>query len=69
MNVNLLKEMLELFHAALGPAEAALRMTQVRHNEPILPRTVSGPGAAQVTWRWRAVVDTAESMNDEAKWG
>ena len=60
-SLYLLKKVFELLDAALGPAEAALGVTQVGHDESVLPRAVSRARPAQVTWRRRAVVDAAES--------
>lgn len=57
------EKVLELVHAALGPSKAALGVTQVRHDEPIFPRAVSGARTTQVAWRRRTVVDTAKSVD------
>lgn len=58
----LLKKMFELFHRASGPSEASFRVTQVTHDEAILPRTASGPGTTEIAWRWGTIVDAAKSV-------
>lgn len=55
--------MLELLDAALGPAEAALGVPQVGHDESVLPGAVRGARAAQVAGRRRAVVHAAEPVD------
>ena len=60
----LLQKVFKLFHAALGPSEAALRVTQVGHYESVLPGTMSGTRAAQITRRRRSVVHTTEPVDD-----
>lgn len=59
-NLNLLQKVFELLDAALRPAETALGVTQIRHDESVLPGTVRCARPAKVTRRRRTVVDAAE---------
>lgn len=63
-----LEKVLELLDTALGPAKSALRVTQIGHDESVLPGTVRCSWAAQVAWRRRSVVDAAESATSQSAW-
>ena len=59
--------MFKLLNRAGGPSESTLSVSEVTHDESILPWTPCGTWAAQVRRRRRAIMHTAQSVEERGE--
>lgn len=59
---DLLQEVMEGGHAAVGPFEALLGVSKIAHDVSVLPAAFFRARSAEVTRRWRTIVNGAQSI-------